>query len=465
MNHYGDPSTNNNQRNSINNDENRTFATGNNMNNDKRMTHRTLQQQQDNNEIENNNAEAESTTNDNGGTNIIDRQSTSNSSSSSAFLPSFEGFLTLSFSIHFSNYQDMNVLSTTTGTVIQTEEIENQLDTLMILFLCSRDVEIVIPPFENMLHSVCPFQEQPQPQNRRHHRSLAIVAALETTANRLRRFLNADDSVEGEFDADLLILWNVHKVEHKVVDARVAMDHEEDEENYNTVEPIGQNSSLSYYYIVWNFTYPVYQWGEMANPYSVQMLLDQSIREGTFDSALPWKDAQASVVGEEMDTFWGDGTVDDDAFSSGSDTNVTAIPYRTAKILQGFGTVLIVANTVAVLLLTILAKRHRTRKERKAKEGNESGPNHDMPLGTEEGVSEMLLESKQFAMEQLSSVQQVCSGRIQQEEATRNKEGALVAKAVKHEDYGKKDFSQRLLPNLSMDDDDDHDDHDHNHDH
>jgi hypothetical protein len=207
---------------------------------------------------------------------------------------------------------------------------------------------------------------------------------LQGVANQFRQRILQSDNV---FEVDEMVLWNVPKVDKEVL----ALYEEEED----------------VYYTQWNFTYPVHQWGETeGGESSVQSLLDRSILSGTFDALLTWNESQISIVGQEMQTF-GNGTLyyDDDYSETGTtDTAIPSvgkydnIPQTAAKVLKGLGTVMIVVNAIVVILLSILARRHKIRKEELRKEVEKATEDAE-GLGTEEGVTSMLLESKQFALE------------------------------------------------------------------
>jgi hypothetical protein len=232
----------------------------------------------------------------------------------------------------------------------------------------------------------------------------------------------------------------------------------------------------------------VHNWGQIEDELSIQSKLDRSILSGMIDGVgLPWNDTHASIVGQERETFGnvtGNATYDDDSYSDPTSTDGTLssggrygnVPQRAAKALQFLGSFMIIANTIAVILLTILARRHRIRKEKLRREETTTDAEG---LRTEEGVTSMLMESKQFALEKSQALRIAEQRRRQQQQQkqssgtsnpppirpaaslspnssrhrTNNKETNLTEKRS-YKSYGSPTYDDRLLPSNSADDED-----------
>jgi hypothetical protein len=357
---------------------------------------------------------------------------------SNIFSPSLEGYLTLEFSLYLPD------LANDVGTLTQqnVQDIEKRLDSLLLQFLCSQDVDVIVSPSPESLVSVCPYRG-----DRRR-----LAGFLQSMADKFRRVLQSEDYEIN--DPTGMVLWNVPKIDSDILllgnggDQQAAVEDSDE------------------YYTQWTFTYPVYNWGpfiegvsSQSDEFKVQTQLDNSITDGTFDVILPWEDSQASVVGKEMQTFrnvtfGADDEYADDAINGTAYDN--EIPLQRAKLLQGIGSTMVILNTFFLILVTVLAKKQRIRKEKQAKERAEK---EATGLDTEEGVTEMLLESKIFAMEQRRSrtVDTASSGSLGTAFAAAphahndSKERSLVVQAIQH----KHAYDERLLAsNRSMDEED-----------
>jgi hypothetical protein len=389
-----------------------------------------------------------------------------------AFFPSFEGYLTLQISLFLSEYATDAIALTQHNDDV----VEDRLDSLMLFFLCSRDIDLVVSPSPDELTSVCPFQDNvfdvEENSGNRMRRQLASL--LQGMADQWRRMLEmeAGSRKAVSFNVDdptSMLLWNVPKVEQDVIMLGGRTTDEDEHVSEDSEE----------YFTKWTFTYPVYNWGpsgeggdDLSDQERVQLLLDDSIESGTFGTVLPWEDAEVSTVGNELRTFTDAEFLDDDALFVSSYDN--GIPQSKTKLLQGIGSAMVIFNTIFVVIMTILAKRHRLQKQHKAEQARSAGGEEHTGGGltTEEGVSEMLLESKMFAMEKSqefrkSMVQRSHSGGgkrrgvdppapllLASTSSSSNKEVKLVNEAAGH----KKAFSGRLLANVSMEEDD-QDDH------
>jgi hypothetical protein len=379
----------------------------------------------------------------------------SNKNNSTASVPSFEGFLTLEFSLFFAEYaNEAYALSQHNVNVVEAD-----LDSLLHFFLCSRDIELVVSRKPNELTSVCPFQgnvfdsEDSQDDGVRRH----LGSFFQGIADQWRRILADESDSNNALSVDIddptsMVLWNIPEIEHEIlmlggkrIKVKGTVGDDPDE-----------------YFTRWKFTYPVYNWGpfvEHEDAYDeerLQLLLDGSIESGTFGSALPWKDAEVSIVGDELLTFAGATISDDDAFLNNSSHEIS---HSTAEILRVLGSLLLIFNTMFVVLMTILAKRHRLKKEKEAEDAraNLVDANDSRVLGTEEGVSEMLMESKKFAIEKSQEFRTSSTHPQKRSDHavplflssslnSSRKEVELMNEAAGH----KKEYRGRLLVNLSM---------------
>jgi hypothetical protein len=398
---------------------------------------RGLQDEEDDADEDNDNSNNDNNTNNDEEETETTSSPTNNNSDTSDFEINVEGYLTLGFSLYLPRFEnDWSLLADENN-----RNVQEQLDSLLLYFLCSRgNIDVVASPDPGSLVSVCPFDDSTD--RRRKTRRLAEM--LQGVANQFRQRILQSDNV---FAIDEMVLWNVPKVDKEVL----ALYGEED-----------------VYYTQWNFTYPVHQWGETEDgESSVQSLLDRSILSGTFDALLTWNESRVSIVGQEMQTF-GNGTFYDDDDYSDTGTTDTAIPsvgkydnipQTAAKVLKGLGTVMIVLNAIVVVLLTILARRHRIRKEELRKEVEKATEDAE-GLGTEEGVTSMLLESKQFALEKTqalrvaerrrngSSNQRRASGTTSQSKSRSHPSSSTTTspKDVYHRKTSKEKGSSRIVP-------------------
>ncbi|KAL3912835.1 MAG: hypothetical protein SGILL_006731 [Bacillariaceae sp.] len=403
------------------------------------------------------------------------------SASATSYVPSLEGYLSLELSLYLPD------LSSDVVTLSQenVKEVEERLDSLLLLFMCSRDIDLIISPSPDSLMSVCPFQDSNENNTEEEEEDndedkgkgdrmrRKLVSFLEDMGQQFRRVLQTDeDGLYTIDDPTGMVLWNIPKVDSEVkllgTRATSSTSRASDQEDILL--------DANEYYTLWKFTYPVYNWGQYdidstlnEDVNSVQTQLDDSIVDGTFDAVLPWETAESSVIGQELRTFANasfvapdDAYYTDDAYING-DFYDNEIPHEKAVLLQSIGGLLLIFNTIFVVVLSILAKKHRVRKEAKAKEMAE---NQATGLDTEEGVIEMLMESKAFAMttsqefrtqrRSRNSADMASSTTLNasnlQKDHSHHKEKSLVDKAKRQQTQ---EFSDRLLANLSMEEDED----------
>ncbi|KAG7340635.1 hypothetical protein IV203_024178 [Nitzschia inconspicua] len=404
------------------------------------------------------------TTTESGNGDEIDEDSVS-----SVFFPSFEGYLSLEFSLFLQEHAHDAVALTQ----FIEKEVEGRLDSSMLMFLCSRSIDMVFSPNPTSLQSVCPFQgnmfdQEEKSGGDRLRRKL--TSYLKEWAGEWSRMLGSEAGHRETLMVDIddpttMLLWNVPKIENQVL----LMEHS---------TSINQDGNISEndlnYFTKWTFTYPVYNWGphiegDDDDEARIQLMLDESIESGTFDAILPWDNAKTSVVGREMQIFAGieDSNNDTNATISSFDTE---IPHFEAKLLQGIGSALVIFNTIFLIVMTILAKHQRLRKEKEAErvKSNPIEPNAGGGLGTEQGVSEMLMESKLFAIEKSQEFRKSSSAKdsvfrgknslspivLSTSPTPSKKESHLVDEAAGH----KKEFAGRLLEKVSSDEEDKDDD-------
>jgi hypothetical protein len=233
----------------------------------------------------------------------------------------FAGDLTLAFSVYAPNVED--------------DLLKSALSEITTGSLCSVGVRLVS---SKSLKNECP-----SPQ-RRH-----LILSVPSIARQMMTEATLDHTMDDE-----TIVWNTPTI--------VSYPRELDENTY---------------YSVWNFTYPVWDWGVDQDETALQKSLDAYLQS----QVLPFENAKASVFGLEQGTF-----------VSGNTLVETNIPQRTANVLQGVGAFMLVLNTIGVVLLTIAARRHREEKEDILHNpGN---------LESHQGVDEMLWQTRQMGVPQ-----------------------------------------------------------------
>jgi hypothetical protein len=381
-------------------------------------------------------------------------------------VPSTEGFLSLELSLFLAEYAN-EVLDLTQHNV---DVVEAGVDSLLHFFLCSRDINLVISPKPNELTSVCPTQdnifesEESQDNGVRRH----LASFLQGIADQWRRMLVYESETNNPLvvysdDPISMVLWNVPKIEHEILTLEERRIQGEVHEKNTTHE----------FFTRWKFTYPVYHWGPLfeheddhGGEERVQSLLDDSIESGAFGAVLPWEDAQVSTVGEELRTFTNITFSEDDA-SMNASFHDNEIPQATVEFLRALGSALLIFNTIFVVVMTILAKRHRVNKEKNAERSKTNSVNASDSgvLGTEEGVSEMLMESKNFAIEKSQALRSSSALRRKSSDPPPPVNLASSPKANRTEEHlvneaagHKREYSSRLLTTLSMENEDQEDD-------
>ena len=307
--------------------------------------------------------------------------------SGNGYAPSFEGFLSLGFSMHVPCDDPMGDCKLTIDNSSQ-----GRLESLIMLFLCSQGVELVISTDPDTLIDVCPFNSQKnndEPSNEKQAQTKALILNPQVP----------------------MILWNLPRFESETIAFDDPSSEPETIVDMATNTTFVMNKGPRQYYTQLNFTYPVYQWGEedpsVAN--ALQEEFDNGVvSTGNLEFLLPWPDAIAAPLGDEPYVFW-------DAAPVG--TFDTTIPTGVGIGLRWLGSGLIVANTLACVILSLMARDTRRHKEKKyrhsmnSKNGNHSHLHHDGSgrsgrrsrqqsdyLDTEAGVSAILMESKHYAL-------------------------------------------------------------------
>jgi hypothetical protein len=319
-----------------------------------------------------------------------DDQKQDDSSKNNGYIPAFEGYLTIGFSVYVPGSNTNNELGSTTS------DVDDSLESLIMLFLCSKEVELVISTDPSLpLTPVCPFAE-----------------------------IDSQNTHTTNYYGDKIIVWNLPKTTTRTVafdDSTTASDAETDTSTTNSKSKDSASSDEDQeYYTQWEFTYPVYQWGSNDNTNAIannEILQDtfntQVIDTGTLDSLLPWPNALSSSYGNEPYTFW-DQTRPPIPLIYNTD-----IPSDVSIALMYVGGGMIVINTLFALIMNGVLRycrtRHRLRRkkhqaEMEQRRGHHGGGGMTMEEGnmrkrtkteyldTEEGVSAILMESKQYAI-------------------------------------------------------------------
>jgi hypothetical protein len=307
------------------------------------------------------------------------------------YVPSFEGYLSLGFSIHVPCDYSMSDCRLTIDDFSQ-----GRLESLVMLFLCSQGVELVISTAPDTLIDVCPFN------TRKYHDDSSINNNNQAQTKAM--ILNPQTP---------MIVWNLPRFESKTIAFGDPSSEKESILDMATNTTFTITKGPQQYYTQLNFTYPVYQWGEedpsVAN--ALQEELDTGVvSTGTLESLLPWPDAIAASKGDEPYVFW------DEPLPAAIGYFDTTIPAGVGVALRYFGTGLIVANTLVCVMLSLVARDTRRRKEMKFRnykksknnnhdDGGRSGQNRwdrsrqeSDYLDTEAGVSAILMESKYYAL-------------------------------------------------------------------
>jgi hypothetical protein len=404
-----------------------------------------------------------------------DEEDKEDSSNKNGYIPAFEGYLTIGFSVYVPGSNTKNDLGTTTS------DVDDSLESLIMLFLCSKEVELVISTDPSLpLTPVCPFAE--------------IDSQNTHTSS-----INDENNSLTNYYGDKMIVWNLPKTTTRTVafedSTTTASDAETDTSTTNSKSKDSASSDEDQqqsqeYYTQWEFTYPVYQWGGSyndndntnANLANNEILQDtfntQVIDTGTLDSLLPWPNALSSSYGNEPYTFW-DQTRPPIPLIYNTD-----IPRDVSIALMYVGGGMIVINTLFALIMNgvlrycrtrhrLRRKKHQTEMEQRRgghhgggggmtmEEGNMRRRTKTEYLDTEEGVSAILMESKQYAIRSSTSTLRAgntAATKISSSPTTIAKENNLVARAKHHQQewhsYGQ---NNNLLGGGSDDDGEDED--------
>ncbi|MGK3734336.1 MAG: hypothetical protein ACI90V_001173, partial [Bacillariaceae sp.] len=327
--------------------------------------------------------------------------------SSNGYIPAFEGYLTIGFSVHVPGYTNENLV---------TSSVDDSLESLIMLFLCSKEVELVISTDPSLpLTPVCPFAE--------------------IDSQNIHTSINEDNNSITNYYGDKMIVWNLPKTTTRTVAFDDSTTSDAETETETTTNNKNNNNSATdqaqqekeeaqsqEYYTLWEFTYPVYQWGSNdnndSNNNANELLQDefntQVIETGTLDSLLPWPNALSSSYGNEPYTFW------DETRPPIPIIYNTDIPQDVSIVLMYIGGGMIVINTVFALIMNCVLRYCRNRYRRRIQKHQEEMEQRRVAnntgsygmtmeegnmmrtkteyLDTEEGVSAILMESKQYAI-------------------------------------------------------------------
>jgi len=358
--------------------------------------------------------------------------------SGNGYAPSFEGYLSLGFSMHVPCDYTMSDCKLTIDDFSQ-----GRLESLIMLFLCSQGVELVISTAPETLIDVCPFNTRKRNDD----------PSIENQAQTKALMLNPQVP---------MILWNLPRFESETI----AFDDPSSEPE--TIVDMATNTTFvkakgpRQYYTQLNFTYPVYQWGDedpsVAN--ALQEEFDNGIvSTGTLESLLPWPNAIAAPKGDEPYVFW------DAPLPAPVGTFDTTIPAGVGIGLRWFGSGLIVVNTLICVILSLMARITRRRKEKKFrndknnKNGNHSHLHHDGSgrrrsrqesdyLDTEAGVSAILMESKHYAL--TKSEVFLSSNKNKNNTSTSNHHDVNISNNTNHH-YHNNDGGDRNITGVEVD--------------
>ena len=362
------------------------------------------------------------------------------------YVPAFAGYLTLGFSVHDPCERDSDS-DYCDGELSTSNNEQERLESLVMLFLCSQGVELVVSTDPTSILPVCPFNGIGGNIN---SNSNSVGVGVDNEAQNVAMTKSVDNgngngNVNGNGNSAMqladeqlnqMIVWNLPKVTSQTVPfdnidettttvidmatnttttTTTTTTSSTTSSTITTSTPQGQGPQQ--YYTQLSFTYPVYQWGDYEDSNSIseelQNEFDSSVvRTGTLDSLLPWTNAIAAPIGDEPYVFWNEPLPQAPAYYD------TTIPQDVGTMLQYIGGGLILFNTIVSLLLAWIARCHNNRRERlstKRKEEHErrmsgnghgglmnnrrAGPASDyLDLDTEAGVSAILMESKQYAL-------------------------------------------------------------------
>lgn len=287
------------------------------------------------------------------------------------YIPPFEGYLDLDFSIH--------VPCDSTSCKLQIDDFsQSRLESLVMLFLCSQGVELVVSKTPNTLTYVCPFNNDP------------------TDAAKLVNVVSSNNVVEP------IMVWNIPRFDSETVPFDIKASEKTYLDAASNTTLVLNTGPAQQYYTKLHFTYPVYQWGSQDDA-----IVEKSLQEafettvvsaGTLNSLLPWPDAIASPTGQEPYVFWNEALPQE-----GYDNT---IPVEAAMRLRYIGSNLIIFNTIMILLLTALSAWKQMKDRKRELQHREQRKNQSDYLDTEAGVSAILMESKHYAMAKSQAVAQ-----------------------------------------------------------
>jgi len=283
--------------------------------------------------------------------------------------------------------------------------------------------------------------------------------------------INDENNSITNYYGDKMIVWNLPKTTTRTVafedstDTTTASASDAETETATTNSKSKDSASSDEdqeYYTQWEFTYPVYQWGgsngnDNTNANANNEILQdtfntQVIDTGTLDSLLPWPNALSSSYGNEPYTFW-DQTRPPIPLIYNTD-----IPSDVSIALMYVGGGMIVINTLFALIMNgvlrycrnrhrLRLKKHQAEMEQRRgghhggggmtmEEGNMRRRTKTEYLDTEEGVSAILMESKQYAIRSSTSTLRAgntAATKISSSPTTIAKENNLVARAKHHQ--------------------------------
>uniref|UniRef100_A0A7S0XQA4 Uncharacterized protein n=1 Tax=Pseudo-nitzschia delicatissima TaxID=44447 RepID=A0A7S0XQA4_9STRA len=267
------------------------------------------------------------------------------------YVPSFQGYLHLDFSVHVPcSFESIERCQLSVN-----DDSQARLESLVMLFLCSQEVELVVSTAPDQLLQVCPFDSS---------------------------------AAQAQENKNTMVVWNLPRFDAKTIAF-------EDPDNQLKIQDMKTNTTIilelpQQYYTRLHFTYPVYQWGALNSEKadSLQEQFEETlVSTGTLDSLLPWPNAIAAATGQEPYVFW------DEPTPAPVREFDTTIPLGATLVLRWTGIGMMIANTLLLLGLTTLL--HLRNKKPKKKNLDNWKAEY---LDTEAGVSAILMESKHYAL-------------------------------------------------------------------
>eukprot|EP00537_Pseudo-nitzschia_pungens_P011237 CAMPEP_0172397930 /NCGR_PEP_ID=MMETSP1061-20121228/33422_1 /TAXON_ID=37318 /ORGANISM="Pseudo-nitzschia pungens, Strain cf. pungens" /LENGTH=548 /DNA_ID=CAMNT_0013130261 /DNA_START=456 /DNA_END=2102 /DNA_ORIENTATION=+ len=329
------------------------------------------------------------------------RQRATQEQAQNGYVPGFEGYISIAFSVHVPFWE------------LTVDDLEQErLESLVMLFLCSQGVEMVLSTDPTTLFPVCPFNDIGSGNDigNGNGNSNGDKALTRSAAHAV---------VDG---GDPVVVWNLPKMDTLTLPFRaeeLVRDMATNTTQSVPRAPEAPSSPLQQHYTRLNFTYPVYEWGseDPSVRDELQLAFDTSVVETkTLDGLLPWPNAQTAPIGEEPYVFWDEPLPDEGLVYD------TEIPELAGTVLRWIGVGLLALNTLVVLCLSTGARLHVCRLKKSAERrllllqtgshdhhpyggsGYGYGGGHDQQiLDTEEGVSAILMESKQYALSKRSA--------------------------------------------------------------